>query len=1079
MSPNQVQLIIAAVNQFGPAFSQLGTALGSARGQVAVLAGEFTALHYAGKRVFEALNATVFEFSSTLETATLGIASAFMTSGQYIDQTTGKALQGQAALVAAQGDAKKVMEELQVANFETIATLDQLVRAYQETLPVAMAKGFDRTQVKDFTVAMVQAAGAIGLSMDQLGEETRSLLTGSINPRTSRIATVLGLTNADIAEFKGNADGLFAFLMKKLDAYRVAGVESQKTWQGLLSNTADILKQSAAKAFEPLFEGSKKALSELTSSLVSIDAETKTITWNPEFLSGAEHVRDRLTATLGVLKEVGAELIEHRNLVLAMIEVYVGLKVSVLAYETLARIGAGGTGMYERAAAVWAERAAILAKAQADETAAAASAATAAAETNASGAAWLHAQAEAGAAEMVSLHTARILAQTEALAASTVALSGMAAAGFVSESAMADAGSAAAGLAATQTQAAAAAARLAAAEAAVAVTETALFSAEARATEASVAHAAAAQALATTMAEQSIASIGWQSVLGALGGPLGILITLLGTAATAWWVFGNKAEEAGNKAEQAGKKVLDELREQHRLLRERLRIQKELSEQKGGPAPASDEQLKEVRRLEAERDRIQTRLKGIPEQSFDFTAGARERAALESELWGVNQRLLGIDALRRRNAEDERKLAHYEQRAPEDKPKKEKKPSEHDQNQEMIGANAEFFQQWNPDRVLEMESRNAAGKDKEALSEALALMKDFGDTILDIEAAEKETSDKIRDALSASQELRFRETAGLMKDLGQPDSLADILAAEKEASDKIRAALASSQELRFQETAGLMKDLGQPDSLADVLAAEKEASDKIRAALVSSQELRFQETAALMRDFGDTVADVEAGKALEGISREGSRGWLSGAKGALQDYLAAVRDTFAQAEAVVSATLSSLEDTIVDVFRTGKLSAKDFADTVIAELARIAVRQSITGPLAQALGNYLGNLGGGTKAPIEPPTTTNLGSGGGVTYAPRQAMTLTWPAPEGVSAGRSAGRAVGGAAAAGAAASPTVEVHVHADGNAKPRVEETSTPNGGKRIDVWLDELVAGNVGRGGRTAAAFERVYGLRRVGV
>ena len=61
-----------------------------------------------------------------------------------------------------------------MANFQTIATLDQLVRAYQETLPVAMAKGFNKQMVLDYTVAMVQAAGAIGLSLDQMAEETRS-----------------------------------------------------------------------------------------------------------------------------------------------------------------------------------------------------------------------------------------------------------------------------------------------------------------------------------------------------------------------------------------------------------------------------------------------------------------------------------------------------------------------------------------------------------------------------------------------------------------------------------------------------------------------------------------------------------------------------------------------------------------------------------------------------------------------------------------------------------------------------------------------------------------------------------------
>lgn len=44
---------------------------------------------------------------------------------------------------------------------------------------------------------------------------------------------------------------------------------------------------------------------------------------------------------------------------------------------------------------------------------------------------------------------------------------------------------------------------------------------------------------------------GVRGVIGLLGGPISALITLLGTAAAAWFAFGNKAEEAGAKIESA------------------------------------------------------------------------------------------------------------------------------------------------------------------------------------------------------------------------------------------------------------------------------------------------------------------------------------------------------------------------------------------------------------------------------------------------------------------------------------------------------------------------------------------------
>ncbi len=337
MSDLKLQLIIEALNKTDKAFAELREDLKRATGNIDQMsarserAGKAMGghMHHATQKVglfrssimnasmqlmmlemvvqqiARGLDALVFRFNSTLETATLGIATAFVSGGQYIDETTGKALEGQAALAAAQTDSRRILEELQVANFQTIATLDQLVRAYQETLPVAMARGFDRHQVKEYTVAMVQAAGAIGLSLDQLAEETRSILTGAINPRTSRIATVLGLTNEDVRQHSENADQLFRFLMDKLDAYKIAGIESQKTWAGVWSNTLDLFNQISAKVSEPLFETVKTELQDIADSIVTIDDKTGQIQWDKDFLEGMESLKEGVTNVIAEFYRLG------------------------------------------------------------------------------------------------------------------------------------------------------------------------------------------------------------------------------------------------------------------------------------------------------------------------------------------------------------------------------------------------------------------------------------------------------------------------------------------------------------------------------------------------------------------------------------------------------------------------------------------------------------------------------------------------------------------------------------------------------------------------------------------------------
>jgi len=215
------------------------------------------------------------DYLGRMETYSLGIATSFMMNGKYIDETTGKILEGRDALMAARKEAVAMMEELKIANLESTATLDQLVRAYQLTLPVAMSRGFDPKMAKNFTMAMVQAAGTIDpILLEQLGEETRSMLMGTINPRTSRIATIAGLRTADNAKIqKMEAKELYDYLMDRLKAYTFAGIESMNTWAGLWSNFKDIVMQVGGQAFEPLFIAIKQWLGDLTGDIIKITTE--------------------------------------------------------------------------------------------------------------------------------------------------------------------------------------------------------------------------------------------------------------------------------------------------------------------------------------------------------------------------------------------------------------------------------------------------------------------------------------------------------------------------------------------------------------------------------------------------------------------------------------------------------------------------------------------------------------------------------------------------------------------------------------------------------------------------------------
>jgi phage-related minor tail protein len=81
-------------------------------------------------------------------------------------------------------------------------------------------------------------------------------------------------------------------------------------------------------------------------------------------------------------------------------------------------------------------------------------------------------------------------------------------------------------------------------ETALAITTNGLVPAQARAAAAAAAHAAAQSALAVAEAEASIATGALNTALSFMGGPIGILITLIGAAATAWALFGDHGKSA-------------------------------------------------------------------------------------------------------------------------------------------------------------------------------------------------------------------------------------------------------------------------------------------------------------------------------------------------------------------------------------------------------------------------------------------------------------------------------------------------------------------------------------------------------
>lgn len=115
------------------------------------------------------------------------------------------------------------------------------------------------------------------------------------------------------------------------------------------------------------------------------------------------------------------------------------------------------------------------------------------------------------------------------------------------------------------------------------------------------------------------------------------------------------------------------------------------------------------------------------------------------------------------------------------------------------------------------------------------------------------------------------------------------------------------------------------------------------------------------------------------------RTWQFGAREALREYVDNATNSARQVAQVFNTAFSSLENTLVDFVKSGQLNFKQFADAVITELIRIAVRQAVIAPIAGSLldaFSFSGSAGvsgagaGAATASAGPSTLSAFADGG-------------------------------------------------------------------------------------------------------
>lgn len=244
--------------------------------------------------------------------------------------------------------------------------------------------------------------------------------------------------------------------------------------------------------------------------------------------------------------------------------------------------------------------------------------------------------------------------------------------------------------------------------------------------------------------------------------------------------------------------------------------------------------------------------------------------------------------------------------------------------------------------------------------------------------------------------------------------------------------------------------------------------------------------------------------------------WSLGASSALQNYADQVANIFDSVGNMVSNVFKGMESSLVQFVRTGKLDFASLADSIISDMVRIAIQQSITGPLAGAIGSLfspfsglsvganftMGSLGGGSGATFGPMMALSSGgyTGDGGRYEPAGIVhkgegvlnqdeiqvlggeagfnelrrALRGP---GHSLGGMAGRPKLPSLVSAPSAIPDINVYIQG-AQGQPEVSARRNQNGGIDLEVMLkkiDNHIAGGIASGqGAVGRAVERRYAL-----
>jgi len=282
-------------------------------------AGTIVGVLYAVNRVWRVTLGTGIEVNKMMEDNTSGIGALLSANTQMV-LSNGEMVDSYEKFKLGQQVATKTMDELRKASIRTYATFPQLTEIFQQAIgqTLSMGKAFGSTvkEINSNTIELSQRmsniAGAIGMPMDRVREEIRSLLSANAST-DSLIATMLfgspTEANKAIRMAKDRGEGGLTRLLNSVLAPFDA-LENVDSYTRSLLQLEDAWSQLWQTASQPLFETLKDTFKDLAVDIN--DAKNALQEWRIEInsiadvskKSGLAVIQDQIRQTAKTIAEL-------------------------------------------------------------------------------------------------------------------------------------------------------------------------------------------------------------------------------------------------------------------------------------------------------------------------------------------------------------------------------------------------------------------------------------------------------------------------------------------------------------------------------------------------------------------------------------------------------------------------------------------------------------------------------------------------------------------------------------------------------------------------------------------------------